>query len=341
MRQVSATTAMCKVPIAAGSVEWYAYGTMWFSRDQDTAETVEARAHELLDAGRPGEALELAEKLLEMGWSGGFEVKALALAAQGDTTKAIETLESGVEKAPGVWLLWQLLGNLRSDAGRLDAAVAALDAALRCEGASEVWVRFNRAVVQHRRGEPGKALDDLEPILTLPRAPEFAEDALALTAQCLAEVGRGEEGLALVESALDACGSLDPRRPRLEAERALSLDRLGRDPREPFERAASAGVATPALLELGRRLHPAACGAPVHFQLVVQAPLERDGVEGLVRVVDVVADDLQQALELATLTLPIEARTGVSVERHRVVDASPSLEPGVHGASELVFFAEE
>ena len=172
---------------------------MWFGRDQDSAYDLEAKAHGLLDAGRTDEARAIAEQLLSMGWSGGFEVKALAQQQAGELPGAIATLEEAVSKVPNLWHLWQLLGNLRSDAGDLDGALEAMNQALGCEAVSEPALRFNRAIVQHRRGEPGKALDDLEMIMALPRPPEFAEDVLSLAARCLSELGRAEDGLTLVE----------------------------------------------------------------------------------------------------------------------------------------------
>lgn len=314
---------------------------MWFGRDQDSAYDLEAKAHGLLDAGRTDEARAIAEQLLSMGWSGGFEVKALAQQQAGELPGAIATLEEAVSKVPNLWHLWQLLGNLRSDAGDLDGALEAMNQAIGCEAVSEPALRFNRAIVQHRRGEPGKALDDLEMIMALPRPPEFAEDVLSLAARCLSELGRAEDGLTLVESALEACAEDDPRRPRLEGERAVALDRLGRDPSESFAAASEAGVATQDLLALRRRLHPASCSAPKRFRVVTQSPMDHPEIKGCFRIFDVVADDEAQALALAADTLPVGARDGAAIEESAVIEESTELEPGVHAASGLIYFGDE
>lgn len=314
---------------------------MWFGRDQDSAYDLEAKAHGLLDAGRTEEALQVAEKLLAMGWSGGFEVKALAQHQAGELEGAIATLEEATAKVPNVWHLWQLLGNLRSDAGQLDGALEAMNEALGCEGVSEASLRFNRAIVQHRRGEPGKALDDLEFVMALPRPPEFAEDVLSLAAKCLSELGRAEDGLTLVESALEACAEGDVRRPRLHAERAVALDRLGRAPEESLAIATEAGVATPDLLALVRRVAAVSCEAPKRFRLVTQSAVDRGEVKGCFRVFDVVADDEAQALSLCVATLPPDAREAAAIEESAVLEDPTALEPGVHAASGLIWFGEE
>lgn len=311
---------------------------MWFGRDPESVRALEDEGHDAIGRGDLHAALAAAERLLAMGWSGGFEIKALALHRGGQIDGALATLEEGVKLAPQAWVLWQLLGNLRSDAGQLDAALEAFDAALVCPDASESTVRFNRAILQHRRGEPGAALDDIEPILALPRPPTFAEDALSLAARCLAELGRAEDGLTLVTSALAACADDDARRPRLEAERALALDRLGRDPTEALEAALHHGVVTPELLAMLRRVRPPAADAPKRYRLVLQAEAKAAEATGMLRVFDLVAADEAQALELGRALFPRDARASVAVEEITVLEEPTALEPGVHGASGLILF---
>jgi len=130
---------------------------MWFG-DEDEASRLEAQGHRQIEAGDLGAAQRTADALLAMRWSGGFAIEALALASAGDLEAAVAGLEAGVARAPDAWALWQLLGNLRSDLGRLDDAIAAFDRALRCEGASQIAIGFNRAVVHHRADRFGEAL---------------------------------------------------------------------------------------------------------------------------------------------------------------------------------------
>jgi hypothetical protein len=64
-------------------------------------------------------ALEIGKKLKSMKYSGGFEIMAMAYADDDQKDKAIECLEEGVKTCPDVWILWQMLGNYRSDQDNL------------------------------------------------------------------------------------------------------------------------------------------------------------------------------------------------------------------------------
>ena len=77
---------------------------------------------EALHEQRYDDALRLADRLEDRRYSGAFEVRALVLDRQGDTEAAVVCLEQGVDHAPQAWLLWQLLGNYRSDLQRHDEA---------------------------------------------------------------------------------------------------------------------------------------------------------------------------------------------------------------------------
>ncbi|MCB9596847.1 MAG: tetratricopeptide repeat protein [Sandaracinaceae bacterium] len=317
---------------------------MWFG-DEAEAGRLETLGHEQLEAGDGAAALKTADRLIAMGWSGGFVVEALAHRSAGRLDVAVERLEVAVERVPAAWELWHLLGNLRSDRDDVDAALEAFERALACEGASRIAIHFNRAIAYRRAGRFGEALADLDPILALPKPPlEIAESALALTLECLAGIGRAEDAVDMIEAALERCAADDPRRPVLDAEHALALDRARADRAKieaAFAGAVDAGVASPALIALGRRLFPASAeGAQHRLQLVVQGEAPAgSGAAGFLRVFDVVAVDPERALELARRYLPSHARATVQIERADVREPDVELEPGVHAASELMFFA--
>lgn len=318
---------------------------MWFGSREDEVRQLEARAFEALDTGQWDEADEAADRLLDLGWSGGFQIRALSAQARGEVARAREVLEEGVAAAPAAWTLWHLLGIVRSDLGAYDDALEAFERALGCEGADAMTVRFNRAVAHERRRAYDAALEDLEPILSLPRPPPFAEDALSLAAACLAHIGRADDGRALVQAAYEACTPDDPRHDRLSGELAVALDRAGGDPsrvRALFDAAAHAGIATPGVLALGRKLAAATVQAPRLHHIVVQCPAPPHlNVAGVLRVFEVVADDAAQALELARPFLPAAARAEAVIERHDDRGDASGREPGVLWASGFVYFEDD
>jgi Flp pilus assembly protein TadD len=95
--------------------------------DQKSADDLMHLAFRALDSGKPKAALKVAKKLERMRYSGSFEIQALAYADLGDPSKAISVLREGTTKCPNVWLLWQLLGNNLSDAGRFEEAFEAYE----------------------------------------------------------------------------------------------------------------------------------------------------------------------------------------------------------------------
>jgi tetratricopeptide (TPR) repeat protein len=303
---------------------------------------LEARAYAALDAGEHDAAEALGGRLLELGWSGGFEVLGLAASGRGDHARACAILRDGVQAVPASAALWHLLGVACSDAGDYEAALEAFERALSSEGANLVAVRFNRAIAHERARVYDRALEDLEPILSLPRPPPFAEEALALAAECLARIGRAEDARVMVQAAYDACAPSDPRRARLSGELALALARASADATAVhpyFEHAAEHGVATPALLALGRKLLGPRTDAPRVYRLALRfAAAAQHGLPAqadALRVFEVAASDLERALELARPYLPAAAREGARIEAHRELEVSGPREEGVHWASDV------
>src|SRR5262245_15132035 len=142
----------------------------------------------LLAEGSYREALGVARELEEKRYSGAFDLAAQAHAALGELPQAIEVLERGVAAAPDVWLNWQLLGNLRSDAGKFDEAAEAYERALGCEAVWASAVRLNQAILAERRDRFSEALDFIDRVqdaeLEIPKAD--------VKARLLVEAGRPE-----------------------------------------------------------------------------------------------------------------------------------------------------
>src|SRR5260221_870929 len=110
-----------------------------------------------LDEHRSTDALEIGRKLKKLPHSSAFEILALAHVRSNKLSKAIAVLEEGVTKVGRVWILWELLGNCYSDAGRFAKAEKAYREALTREGCDLDVVHLNRAIAFNRRGKHAEA----------------------------------------------------------------------------------------------------------------------------------------------------------------------------------------
>lgn len=120
-------------------------------------EALMSDAFALLQDGKPEKALEIGRKLERQQYSGGFEIQALAYADMDKLPKAVRVLEKGTGIVPDVWLLWQLLGNCRSDLGRYADACEAYVTGLALEDADQVSLKSNYALALLRKGDIDKA----------------------------------------------------------------------------------------------------------------------------------------------------------------------------------------
>jgi tetratricopeptide (TPR) repeat protein len=163
----------------------------WFRR-RSVDELVD-EAHALLEDGDFGGALRVARRIEKRRNTAAFELGALALQGMGRTAEAIAWLERGVAIAPDVWLNWQLLGNLRSDAGDHDGAREAYARALDFPGVWSASVRLNQAILASRTERYEEALaflaevDDPQLAWQVGGARCHALRLLARERECLAE----------------------------------------------------------------------------------------------------------------------------------------------------------
>jgi len=128
---------------------------------RDEVETLLRRGFRALEEGNLKLAFKMAGKLEELGHSACFELSALAHEEAGEPKQALRVLERGTAKAPGVWGLWQLLGNLYSDQDRFDEALNAYRKGLALEGADPSSLSYNLALALYRSGRIGEAREAL------------------------------------------------------------------------------------------------------------------------------------------------------------------------------------
>lgn len=172
----------------------------------ESVDRLMARGFELLEALDFDRAVKVGNQLLSRRHTSGFEILALAHSGLGDTERAVKILEDGVEKGPTVWVLWQLLGNYRSDLGRYAEAHVAYEKALECPQANKSSVHLNMAIALSRQGRSSDAMIQLQ--LVEDKAIQTRVESQRL--QILNDQGKydeairhGEQVLALLESEED------------------------------------------------------------------------------------------------------------------------------------------
>jgi len=122
------------------------------------------RALKAIESGDLDAASGLAAQLLELRYSGSYEIEALIAQAKGDVESAVGHLQQGVQAAPDAWSLWQLLGNFQSNLKRFADAEACYVRALECERTLPASIIFNQALLASRQGRWDQALSFLETI---------------------------------------------------------------------------------------------------------------------------------------------------------------------------------
>ena len=108
------------------------------------------------------QAIHLGELLLKKRYTGGFEVIALAYFEMEEYEVALETLNKGLEIAPGIWRLHQLAGNCHSVLGHSSEAIYSYNKALDCHNADVDSILLNRSIVYKNMKCFKDALRDLQ-----------------------------------------------------------------------------------------------------------------------------------------------------------------------------------
>jgi tetratricopeptide (TPR) repeat protein len=293
-------------------------------------------ANQAFAEGRYEDAKRGGELLIASQFSGGFEIVARSQNALCDVDGAVATLEAGVAKAPGVWVLWKLLADLRSEQGELESALAAYDRAAGCSPCDLPLVNFNRAIALHRGGRMDDALATLEAIdvASLP----YAGRVLALRASVLRMKGRLDEASALLEAALEnpvedrgsfaaVCFEL------AQIELELGTDRTVV---RPLVVQGLQADATLQGLELLCSIDDRTSEANGHWRLSIEGAIEE---QGYLREFSVIAENAAQAEVAAMELLPEELRAAARVAEAELFAEMPGARSGVVSATGFIFFA--
>ena len=131
------------------------------SKQPDIDELIR-QGFELLEVEDFQGAIKVGKQLQTKRHTSAFEILALAHAGLGNAQRAVVVLEEGIRRGPDVWLLWQLLGNCRSDLGLYDVAHEAYESALKCPGVNASSVHLNAAIALSRQKRLDEAMARLD-----------------------------------------------------------------------------------------------------------------------------------------------------------------------------------
>jgi tetratricopeptide (TPR) repeat protein len=261
--------------------------------------------------------------------------------------RAVRTLEAGVERAPNVWLNWQLLGNYRSDLGRFVEAEAAFERALACPDAWSASIRLNQAILAVRTGDPAAAL-------TL--AADVSDAALALPATrirvvALAGVGRGAEAERLALQTLGARKDDSEAAERAEIAAVVARVRLERGDPHAAVRAFAVehwklDVANERMLAVIRDIDAEYSPDAAYHRLKVEGRVtapsrSRPGAKGYLCSFHVVGADAEECLGFVRRLDTRKPAAELSVVAVEVVEPRPDEPKGVYWASPRFYYEQD
>lgn len=292
-------------------------------------------------------AIRTGKKLKRMRHSSAFEILATAYAEDGDRPKAIRELEAGVDKAPDVWRLWQLLGNYYSDEERYEDAKGAFDRALSCPDSWVDSVRLNQAIAMHRANEHEAALGTLG---------QITDDSLSIRAAAtkisvLNSLSQHDEAITVAEQAIEA-PSTDPEDSEPLSRVYSGLGRTMWDQGRHAElalkhawKAIELNNGNDSAMWLIREVQNKRSPNSKYFRMAVHGewrePIDDDGeIQGFYRSFDVVADTEQAALDLAREFEPEEARPTMTIDECEAIEPAPDSPHGVYVVTGHAYYSE-
>lgn len=289
-------------------------------------------------------ALAVAERLLGLRHSGAFEIEALVHAGKGDVERAVAVLETGVERAPTVWINWQLLGNYRSDLGRFDDAATAYARALECPNVWGPSVRLNQAILADRKGEHATALALAAEVSD----PRLIVPATRIRVGALAALGEGTEAERLGLEVLDGDGDESE---RAEIAAIIARVRLERGERTATVRAFAVehwplDPANERLLAVIRDADGEVSANASYHRLKVEGRVTAASgasldIRGYFAFFHVVAVDAEECLAFVRRLDTLEPQCALSVVEIDVVEPRPNEPKGVYWASPRIYYQED
>ena len=295
------------------------------------------------------EALEVAQQLEEMQFTGAFEIAALAHDGMDDVDEAVRVLHRGVEAAPDCWPNWELLGNYLSDLERYEEAEEAYEQALQCDDPWTDSIRLNQAILAGRREWYGKALELLDTVDDPKLELQTTENRIAN----LKGLDRIEEARTLAEQVL--AGDLDEEQDgdilaRIAARLGQIRLAAGEDKAELRELAfrwLNVDPGSDLILDLIRHVDGKFADRVRYYRLLLHAEIPAthflsSEATGYFVSYDVIAETAEEAFELLREFEDPELMPGLQIEEIELdADAKPDEPKGVCRRSPMHLYEGE
>lgn len=287
-----------------------------------------------------------AEELIAAPHPYGYELLARVHVGRENLPRAIAVLQEGVTRHPHAWALWIYLGEVRSDHGDYDGALAAYDTALGVAGIDADRVHINAAIVHDRAGRPEDALMRLHEVIGAD--DEVAIAAARVRANLLNELDRPDAAIAAARAGLARAndGTAGDEIAPLHA--AIAKASWARGDREiALAEAWEALQLHPndSALWLVREIESQYSAQSRYYRLSIRGswPIPFEGevdAPGYFRKFDVVAEDEDEALRLVARMEPEDVRATLSVHDVQMLEHVPDQPKGVYWCAGRVFFPE-
>jgi tetratricopeptide (TPR) repeat protein len=323
---------------------------------QRAADEIIERAFEALDGEHDPEAVDIARGLQKVDHPAGWEVEALVLDRNEESAKAIELLEEGVKKVEDSWRLWEMLGNLYSDAERFDDALKTYDKSLTCPEPDVPSVRFNMGLTFARAERFEDALAAIEPVdLEEIEDEELLLNTLAFKASVLNSLGKFDEAAKLARAAIADLGDDEydeetiPHVAEIHAQLARAVIEGEQDADKAMVHAQDAiridqgnDLALQMIRAINGKLSPDAQLMQLTVRGVWPEPFEGETEPREFRqTYGVIADNKEQAMEYVRGLSPEELRDALSIEDFEIIQAAPEEPVGIVQVSPYIFFADD
>jgi tetratricopeptide (TPR) repeat protein len=317
--------------------------------DRQTVDGLLEQAYNLIQQGDAESAIAVGNQLLEHKHARGFEIIALAYEQLGRSQEAIAVLKEGVSKVPGAWPLWELLGNLYSDADDYQEASQAYNRAIQCPNVDRDSVCYNNAILLKRMGR----LDEAAGLCDQVRGGDLRNKVRVLKLSVLNAQKRFDDVIHLGQSFVDELLSVpelpeedmqDVARAYAEIGRAHWEGKYNRDGAwENAWKALEWDRSENSALWLVREIINRKSPGSKWYKLVVEGrwhfPIDPDKPPpGFITTYEVVADSPEDAMAFAQDLEPLEVRASMRMDSHEDLGGYPDNQQGVYWRSAYGFY---